>query len=48
MDDGNGTYDSPYKFLSGDKLADDSVVHFANGEYNLDQSKNFKNLTIIG
>lgn len=20
MDDGNGTYDSPYKFLSGDKL----------------------------
>ena len=48
MDDGNGTLDSPYKSFSADKLVDDSVVHFANGEYNLDQSKIFKNLTIIG
>ena len=48
MDDGNGTRDSPYKSLLADKLADNSIVHFANGEYNLDQSKIFKNLTIIG
>ncbi|MBE6510047.1 MAG: hypothetical protein E7Z74_02075 [Methanobrevibacter millerae] len=47
-DDGNGTLDSPYKSFSADKIVDDSVVHFANGEYNLDQSKIFKNLTIIG
>ena len=40
--------DSPYKSFSADKIVDDSVVHFANGEYNLDQSKIFKNLTIIG
>ena len=35
-DDGNGTLDSPYKSFSADKIVDDSVVHFANGEYNLD------------
>ena len=31
LNDGNGTQNSPYKFLSADKLVDGSVVYFADG-----------------
>ncbi len=48
LNDGNGTQNSPYKFLSADKLVDGSVVYFADGEYNLDQSITIQNITLIG
>ncbi len=48
LNDGNGTQNSPYKFLSSDKLVDGSVVYFADGEYYLDQSRTIQNITLIG
>ena len=46
--DGNGTQSSPYNYLNYDRLLDNSVAYFASGEYNLDRTKSFDNLTIIG
>ena len=46
--DGNGTKSSPYNYLNYNRLADNSVAYFASGEYNLDRTKYFSNLTIIG
>ncbi|MBR6025087.1 MAG: Ig-like domain repeat protein [Methanobrevibacter sp.] len=46
--DGNGSEASPYNYLDSSRLADNSVAHFANGEYSFDENKNFYNLTIIG
>ena len=46
--DGNGTQMSPYKYLSYSRLSDNSIAHFANGEYELDRAKSVNNLTIIG
>ena len=48
LDEGNGTLNSPYKFLSVDKLVDGSVVYIADGEYDLNQSKTIQNITLIG
>ncbi len=46
--DGDGSQSSPYKYLSSSKIQDNSIVHFADGEYTLDSSKSVQNLTIIG
>ena len=46
--DGNGTKSSPYNYLNYNRLSDNSVAYFASGEYNLDRTKYFNNLTIIG
>lgn len=46
--DGNGSEISPYNHLESSRLIDNSVAYFADGEYSLDKSKSFKNLTIIG
>ena len=46
--DGNGSQESPYNYLNSNRLVDNSVAHFSNGEYTLDKSKSFSNLTIIG
>ena len=47
-DDGIGTQESPYKYLSSDKIVNDSVIYMADGEYSIDKSINVNNLTIIG
>lgn len=46
--DGNGSQDSPYKFLTNDKLVEDSVIHLSEGEYELNKGKTIYNLTIVG
>ena len=46
--DGNGSEASPYNHLESSRLIDNSVAYFTNGEYSLDKSKEFNNLTIIG
>ena len=46
--DGNGSKISPYNHLESSRLIDNSVAYFANGEYSLDRSKEFSNLSITG
>lgn len=46
--DGNGTLSNPYKYFSTNKIQDNSVLYFANGEYNLNKGFTYSNLTIIG
>ena len=46
--DGIGTQENPYKYLSGDKIANNSIIYMADGEYAIDKSINVNNLTIIG
>ena len=46
--DGNGSQNSPYNHLESNRLNDNSIAYFFNGEYSLDQTKSFNNLTIIG
>ena len=46
--DGNGSKSSPYNYLTYNRLSDDSVAYFASGEYTLDGTKYFNNLSIIG
>ena len=49
-DDGNGTIANPYKELNADRIKDNSIIHLADGEYDLADnfSKNVNNLTIMG
>lgn len=46
--DGIGTQENPYKYLSGDKIVNDSIIYVADGEYTIDKSISVNNLTIIG
>ena len=46
--DGIGTHENPYKYLSCDKIVNDSIIYIADGEYTIDKSINVNNLTIIG
>ena len=46
--DGNGSESNPYNHLDSRRLTDNSIAHFASGEYTLDGTKSFYNLTIIG
>lgn len=46
--DGKGTLNNPYKELDLTNVSDNSVIHIANGEYTLEGSKTYKNLTVIG
>ncbi|WP_407424486.1 C1 family peptidase [Methanobrevibacter sp.] len=46
--DGNGSQSNPYNHLDSRRLTDNSIAHFADGEYTLDGTKSFYNLTIIG
>ena len=47
-DDGNGSIDNPYRDLTSSRIMDNSVIHLADGEYNLDYSKTVRNVTILG
>lgn len=46
--DGDGSQSSPYKYLEADRIRDNSVAYFADGEYSLDEEISRNNLTIIG
>lgn len=46
--DGDGSQSNPYNHLDSTRLVDNSVAYFASGEYELDRTKNVRNLTIIG
>lgn len=46
--DGNGTLSNPYKYFSTNKIQDNSVLYFADGEYSLNKGFTYSNLTIIG
>ncbi len=47
-DTGDGSIDNPYKELISNRIPDNSIVHLANGEYNLQGSRSYSNLSIIG
>ena len=34
-DNGNGSYDNPYKYLTDSRIVDNSIIHLASGEYDL-------------
>ena len=46
--DGSGTITSPYKFLTSSRITSNSILHFANGEYNLTNSKTVYTISLIG
>ena len=47
-EDGIGSSIKPYKYLTADRIVEGSVIHLADGEYELDESKSFNSLSIIG
>lgn len=47
-DDGNGSQNNPYKYISKDKLVENSVIYLSDGEYELDKGKTVYNISIIG
>ena len=46
--DGDGTITSPYKYVTSSRITSNSILHFANGEYKLSNSKNIYTMTMIG
>ena len=47
-EDGIGSKSRPYKYLTTDRIVDGAVIYLADGEYELDNSKTFSSLSIIG
>lgn len=47
-DAGNGSITNPYKEITSTRLKDNSIIHLANGEYNLVKGVSRNNLTFIG
>ena len=47
-DTGDGSFENPYKELTDERLFDNSVIHLAEGEYNLEMLNYKSNLTICG
>ena len=47
-DDGDGSQNNPYKYISKDKLVENSVIYLSDGEYELDKGKTVYNISIIG
>ena len=47
-DNGDGSINSPYKYLTAERIKANSNIHLANGEYVLDKSKTIEQVNIIG
>jgi len=48
-DNGDGSSQNPYKYLTNDRIEDNSIIYLKNGEYDLEGSiKYIYNVTIIG
>ena len=45
---GNGSIDSPYKYLTNNTIKENSVLHFAKGDYNFTQLNECRNVSFIG
>ena len=43
QDNGNGSIDNPYKYLTSNRIKENSNIYLANGEYVLDSSKSISN-----
>ena len=46
--DGNGSFENPYRYLTDARIYDNSVIHLASGEYNFNPSKSHSNVSIYG
>jgi len=46
--DGDGSLNNPYNYLRGDRIVTNSTLHFADGEYCLNDRVGIDNVTIIG
>ena len=47
-DSGNGSADSPFKYLNASEIKDNSNIHLAEGEYALDKTITIGNVNFIG
>ena len=47
-DNGDGTIQNPYKYLTADRIKGNCNIHLADGEYVLDDSKSIERVNIIG
>ena len=47
-DTGNGSIDNPYKYFNASKIQSNSVIHMADGVYELDTDMRIDNVKIIG
>lgn len=47
-DDGDGSQNNPYKYLTDERMVDNSVIHLAKGEYAFAPSKIHTNIFIYG
>ena len=46
-DNGNGSIDNPYKYLTASRIKANANIYLADGEYNLDQSKSIDQVNIF-
>lgn len=46
--DGAGTLESPYKYLYSSRITSNSVIHLANGEYQLNSATSLRGVSFIG
>ena len=47
-DAGTGTLENPFNELNNSNLKDNSIIHLANGEYDLQSSKSFRDISFYG
>ena len=47
-DDGDGSSEHPYKYLTAERIRANCNIHLADGEYNLDTEKTIERVNIIG
>ena len=47
-DNGDGSSQNPYKYLTADRIKTNSSIYLKEGEYNLDKPKEITNVTIYG
>ncbi|WP_407423234.1 C1 family peptidase [Methanobrevibacter sp.] len=46
--DGDGSHNNPYKYVTPSRITSNSILYFANGEYSLSTSKSIFSMTMIG
>ena len=47
-DDGDGSYNNPFKFLNTSRIKNNSNIYLANGEYEIENSTTLNNINIYG
>ena len=46
--DGDGSQSKPYKYLTTDKIVENSIIHLADGEYQINGNKSINTVSFIG